>query len=274
MTPAANYVSGFLCDNGAVTGVNAAGTAGTVTADAGDIGQLITCTFSNARKGQVIIQKQTVNGNGTFTFSSPTIDFIPAVADTITTVGGNGTTSLSATVAAGQYVVTEADNSGFALTNLVCSDAGQPAGQASTVDIGNRVATINVAAGESVTCIYTNTRKSATFTLVKDWQDATAGNVVNLDADGTDVANGHIIDTTSTASNDTTAAMTVFSGETVSFAEAFQVPAQGDNYVTTTSCVQTGTATPVGANYAADQRSGTYVVPATPINVTCTIRMI
>ena len=63
-------------------------------------------------------------------------------------------------VDAGAYTVTETDPAvtpgGYTLTNLDCVDS-DPGGTASTTNLGNRQATVNLEAGETVTCTFTNT---------------------------------------------------------------------------------------------------------------------
>ena len=63
--------------------------------------------------------------------------------------------------------------------------------------------------------------------------------------------------------------MTVYSGQTISFSEAFAVPANGDNYTSSLSCVD-GQAPRRDLTIGALDRSGTLVVGSSPVNVTCT----
>ena len=65
---------------------------------------------------------------------------------------------------AGTYTVTEAAQAGWSLTgNVTCTDPTTN----STINLGTRTATINLAAGENVTCTFTNTLQQAHLTLVK-----------------------------------------------------------------------------------------------------------
>jgi hypothetical protein len=96
-------------------------------------GEEITCTFTNRKKGTIIIEKQT-NPNGaagTFTFvqtGDPSGNF---------NLSDNGTKTFS-NVVPGQYTVTENDPTpGFNLQTLECNDAN------STESVANRAATIN-----------------------------------------------------------------------------------------------------------------------------------
>jgi uncharacterized repeat protein (TIGR01451 family) len=118
--------------------------------------------------GTIVIVKDTVPNSGTdFSFS----DNIPApcAIGTLDDDGAGGTpnTRTCSNVAPGQYTVTEAANSSYTLTNLVCSDAN------STEDIPNRRATINLDSGETVTCSFTNT-ENGEITIRKDAQPDSA----------------------------------------------------------------------------------------------------
>jgi hypothetical protein len=78
----------------------------------------------------------------------------------------NGTSSNSTTfggLAAGTYTVQEGTVTGFNLTALSCTD---PSGD-TTTSLNTRTANIVLAAGETVTCTFENT-KNATLTIIKD----------------------------------------------------------------------------------------------------------
>jgi hypothetical protein len=114
-------------------------------------GETITCVFTNRQRGSVVIEKQTnPNGaSGSFAFSQ-NVD-----ASGNFSLSDNGTKTFS-NVAPGAYTVTESDPTpGFDLTALVCDDAN------STENVGTRTAAINVEAGETVTCVYTNTQRGS-----------------------------------------------------------------------------------------------------------------
>ena len=74
-------------------------------------------------------------------------------------------------LAAGTYTVTEGSATGWSLTNLVCADPTTN----STVNIGTRVATIVLAAGESVTCTFTNTQQTGSLTISKVFSAGQSG---------------------------------------------------------------------------------------------------
>jgi len=105
-------------------------------------GETVTCTFTNTKQGQVVVKKVMVGGTDSFDYSGTPSGSI---------VVNNGT--VSASVAPGQYVSTEAAKSGWDLTAVACDDGN------SVGSVANRQATFNVAAGEVVTCTFTNTKR-------------------------------------------------------------------------------------------------------------------
>jgi len=118
-------------------------------------GASITCTFTNTKLGTITIIKNTVGGNGTFAFThnvGTASDPDVTSPFNITTAGGTGQQQFL-NVSPGSYTVTEsAPPAGWDFTSLSCSTGGSGAGQ---------VATINLPAGGSVTCTYTNTKRGS-----------------------------------------------------------------------------------------------------------------
>ena len=144
--------------------------------------------FGNYKKGKVVIEK--VNAGGTQSDAFP-----------FTTQGLGGPFDLAATDAAGRqvtdvvpnikpgaptYSVTEgtgAPADRYTLTALDCddTDSTQDANQA-TLD--TRTATVKVSSGETVTCTFTNTRKTGKLELVKQLEPAGDGGRFDLLIDG------------------------------------------------------------------------------------------
>ena len=126
-------------------------------------GETVTCTFTNTKRGTITIIKNTVpddaqdfayttTGSGLSSFS------LDDDAD-----GTLSNTQTFTNLVPGSYTVTEGAVSGFNLTGIVCTD---PSG-GTTTDTATRTASINLAAGETVTCTYTNT-KLASIVIIKD----------------------------------------------------------------------------------------------------------
>jgi len=122
-------------------------------------------TLCNARDtGTItIIKDAQPNGGTDFSFdvsrSFPGGDF--ELEDDGDDNNGGTEESKTVTVATGQYWVEEDGETGWKLTSIVCND------QNSTVDIETGRATINVEAGEAITCTFTNQRLG-TLIIKKD----------------------------------------------------------------------------------------------------------
>ena len=146
---AANWsLTGLTCvdpDGGSSTNV---GTR-TATIDL-DAGENITCIFTNSQHGSITIIKDSQPNNAQdFSFSGTLGSF--SLDD-----DADGTLSNTATFTSlmpGTYTVTEGAVSGWSLANLTCTD---PDGGSST-NVGTRTATIDLDAGENITCTFTNT---------------------------------------------------------------------------------------------------------------------
>lgn len=112
-----------------------------------DHGESKTCTITNTYSGgngttsvpgRIIIEKQTIPDS-----SSARFTFDPSWSD-INIVLGDGEQSTSSDLQPGVYQVSELPLAGWTQTSAVCSD-------------GSSLAAITVDAGESVTCVVTNT---------------------------------------------------------------------------------------------------------------------
>ncbi len=140
-------------------------------------GENVTCTFTNTKNGTVVIEKQTVPDGSTQSFR-----FNPSwsIGDFFLTDGQQRTQS----VTPGAYAVDEIVPTGWTLTNVSCSDANSGPSVATTG------ATINVEAGETVTCIFTNTRDTGTIELKKAWAVTADQTTLNIgsSANGSDIA--------------------------------------------------------------------------------------
>ena len=265
--PASAYDTSLACTGGADTDPsNGLMIAPTDTS--------ITCTYTNARRSvQVVVAKSLspATDAGRFDLS---INGVPKVTN-----GGNGATSAASPVSVfvgDSVAVAEAASAGSpALANyssaLACDNGIAPSPNNGTN--GSFTVPSSMASGTVITCTFTNTRNSATFTLNKAWGDANAGEVVNLSASASGPAPiGSPIAKQSTAPTNAGASMTVYSGQTISFSEAFGVAANGANYTSSVSCVD-GQGVPVASGLTIDagNRSGSLAVGNNPVDVTCTI---
>ena len=120
-------------------------------------GETVTCTFTNTKRGSLTIVKNAVGGNDTFNFTGTT------GVTTLTTVAGTANQVVS-NILPGTYNIAETAKSGWTQTSATCSD-------------GSPVSAIDVAAGENVTCTFTNS-KNATLTLVKTVTNDNGGTAI------------------------------------------------------------------------------------------------
>ncbi len=140
-------------------------------------GETLTCTFTNTKNARVKIIKQAIGGDGTesFTFTpnatlrngstpNPALD-----ANNQFALGDGQSQDFSAAIpnSAGGYTVAETVPTGWRLTRIVCNDADSTSTADTPTGLSSSTATINVSAGETVVCTFTNT-KQATVRIVKD----------------------------------------------------------------------------------------------------------
>ena len=118
-----------------------------------DAGETVTCTFTNTKRGTIIVEKQTIGGDGNFSFSG-------AAAGTISNGGQIVVLNL---VPNASYTVTETDPMPyFDLTAITCDD--NSSATPSSWDVPARTATFEVDPGEEVKCTFTNTKQL--FTII------------------------------------------------------------------------------------------------------------
>jgi plastocyanin len=142
--PAGWQLTTLQCLGGGPNTTTAARTA-TIGLDAGEN---VTCTFTNTQGGSIVVTKQT-NPDG----SPQSFQFDPDYGPNFNLT--DGTSNNSGPLSPGTYSVAEVNvPAGWTPTGATCSD-GSPPGA------------INLAAGETVTCTFTNTQQ-ASITVVKN----------------------------------------------------------------------------------------------------------
>ena len=128
-------------------------TPGTIELDAGET---VTCTFTNTKRGHIIVDKVTSPGGSSQSFSfDANGGSSPAYADFSLT---DAATPNDQVLKPGAYSVTETVPSGWTLTSSTCTSS-----IADTETPGN----IELDAGETVTCTFNNTQQAPALTLVK-----------------------------------------------------------------------------------------------------------
>ena len=149
--PAGWTLDSIVCDDG-----NSSGTPPTATINL-EAGETVTCTFNNSEDpGTIIICKETTPNASLQSFAFTT-SYGPNFNLT------DGQCNNSGSLAAGSYSATETVPAGWTLDSIVCDD-GNSSGTPPT-------ATINLEAGETVTCTFNNTLippPPSTLKIVKD----------------------------------------------------------------------------------------------------------
>jgi uncharacterized repeat protein (TIGR01451 family) len=120
-------------------------------------GETVTCTFTNTKRGHIIVDKNTVPAGDPQSFSFD--------------AGGAGYADFSLTHAAapndqvlvpGTYSVSETVPAGWDLTSATCSDGSSPS-------------SIGLAAGETVTCTFVNTKRGTIIVEKQTSPDGASG---------------------------------------------------------------------------------------------------
>ncbi len=174
LTPGTYTIQEAAVTNWAVTGLTCNDPTGDSSGDTGtrtatikvEPGEAVTCTFENIHLGTIIIEKVSIPTDDPQDFSfmatgpSPIANFQLDDDSTDGTLPDNRTFN---NLTPGSYTIQEGAVTGWDLTTLTCND---PTGN-SNGDTGTRTATINVAAGETVSCTFENTKRG-TIEIVKD----------------------------------------------------------------------------------------------------------
>lgn len=136
-----------------------------------DPGEHVTCTFENTQRGNIIVVKNTIGGDGIFYFTSQTLgDF------NITTSTNTGSEDFL-NLTPGSYDIAEVDPApSWDLTSFTCDD-------------GSDLSNINLDPGETVTCTLENTQRGS-ITVYKQTNPEESNQLFtfNLGGDATDSA--------------------------------------------------------------------------------------
>ena len=167
--PAGYQQTSLTCAPGSVSG-------STVTLVAGDD---VTCTFTNTAAHPVVLTKAWQDATAGDTVGLQITN--GATTATGTSTAPSTTTDATLTALAGDTV---------ALAETFTT--GDPASYATTLGCDNGVTVANgsftvpstLSAGTTITCTFTNARRSATMTLRKSWVNGAAGDTADLSIDG------------------------------------------------------------------------------------------
>jgi len=108
-------------------------------------GDVISCVITNTATATIIVVKNVVGADDTFSFTG---DWLDPVDFEITTSGGTESETFD-DVLPGTYTLTEVAGEGYDGTNLVCSDEDN-------TSVDGLTATLGLDPGETITCTYTN----------------------------------------------------------------------------------------------------------------------
>ncbi len=238
----------------------------------------VICTIINARtSAPLILRKEWVNGAAGdtvgLTIATPARGGPSLAVSTATGAAGSEIDTVNqaiTTVFSGETVdlaeVLDLSNTGRYTSAIVCDQRGlTPNGD------GRGGTYLGPAAPDPVTCTITNTRRSASLTLRKEWVNAAVGDTTALLITGSDSGtSGSAISTATGATGSETdtvnlASATIFAGGTVTLVEALGAGNIG-SYSSQIAC------TPADGFTAGEGgQGGSYQVPADPVDVTCTI---
>jgi hypothetical protein len=153
--PADWQLSGIVCTDPTNDSTTSGNTATVNLAP----GEIVACTFTDARQASVTVEKQTLGGDGTFAFTG-------SQSFSITTTTGNGqnTDAFASVVPGVALSIIESVPTGWTLANVACHDSvsGAPLGAAITNGVS-----VTPAPGQAIVCTFADT-KGATLRVVKN----------------------------------------------------------------------------------------------------------
>lgn len=220
-------LSGISCSGMAAGGVatpDLATRSVTLDATAMNPGADISCTFSNIRQRTLTVTKSL----------SPLADtglFVMNANGSAGSTGGNGASASALVDVTSTATFGETAGSGTALANYTSGYSCDT----TPVTTGSGSAGSFTMPNANVSCTITNVRKSASLILRKTWVNGITGDTASIASTG--FANNASSGNSVTTGNNTTSgtAVTVYAGESGTFAESFSV-GNGANYLPSLAC--------------------------------------
>jgi len=277
----ASYLAAISCTPAAGFTADADGQGGTLVVGsqpAGSEPPAVSCTVTNTRsQAQAVFEKRWVDGAAGDTATLAISGSDPATAQgagatRVSTAAGTVGPDLdtrsraAAPIYAGESVTfTEtlgSSDTGTYTSGITCNTGASTPGTSITVTIPTPPV--------AVSCIATNTRTSATVTLIKEWRGAQAGDQADLSISGSDAGTTGSATSIATGAADQTdsghaATATIYSGGTVNLGETLPAGNTGA-YTSSISCTPGD-----GFTAGAGGRGGTLTLGAAPVDVTCTV---
>lgn len=162
------------------------------------------------------------------------------------TVGGSAANATAVAVAGSTLTLTESFTTGSAANYTSSIECRRNSDNAVVATAGSGLSrTVTMPSGTSLTCTFTNSRKSATLVVRKTWVNAQTTNAVAVASDG--FANDATLSSVANSANetDTNAAVTVYAAESGALTESWTA-GNGANYAQALAC--TGNTTALAGN--------------------------
>lgn len=158
------------------------------------------------------------------------------------TVGGTTTNATAIAVAGSTLTLAEAFTTGAAANYNSSLECRRNSDNAVVTTSGTGLSrTVTMPSGTSLTCTWTNSRKSATLVVRKTWVNALTTNAVTVATTGL-INNASLASVANSANEtDTNAAVTVYAAEAATLAETF-TSGSGSNYTQALACTGNATA--------------------------------
>jgi hypothetical protein len=174
------------------------------------------------------------------------------------TVGGSTTNATTVAVPGSTLTLTEAYTTGAAANYNSSIECRRNSDNVVVATAGSGLSrTVVMPSGTSLTCTWTNSRKSATLVVRKTWANAQTTNAVTVATSGL-INNASLASVANSASEtDTNAAVTVYAAENATLTETFTV-GDGANYTQSLAC--TGNATALAGNVLTVNAADTAIV--------------
>jgi hypothetical protein len=168
----ANYTSSYVCTKNGSPYISSTSGTGPFTVHVNSADAVV-CTFTNERKAGLVIQKDAVPDDPqdfAFTTSGAGLSDFTLDDDGGADATYTNSKAFSNLVPGGTRTVTEPSVSGWTITNIACTGATNSTvtiGASGGFDAGDNSVSVQLAAGETVTCTFTNT-KNGSITIIKD----------------------------------------------------------------------------------------------------------